>query len=253
MVLTFEERESDSPFVERIWRTQSERIDAFISIAVSHWELVVWKYNGKTNFTVRGPETKATSAPVPEDAEFFGIIFKLGAFMPHLPVSRLVDGAIDLPEATSRSFWLNGAAWQFPDYDNADTFVDRLVRDGLLVRDPVVPAALRGQLPDLTLRSVQRRFLRATGLAHSAVHQIERARQATILLKQGVSILDTVHEVGYADQSHMTRLLKRLIGQTPAQIVDSSRPEQMSFLFKTTTPVLSYDTNVRWTRQGAFT
>jgi AraC-like DNA-binding protein len=38
------------------------------------------------------------------------------------------------------------------------------------------------------------------------------------LLQQGVSILDTVYEVGYADQAHMTRSLKRLIGQTPTQI-----------------------------------
>ncbi len=232
--LAFEERLSDSPFVERIWRTQSERVAAFISIAASHWELVVWTQHGKTNFTVRGPETKATSVPVPEDAEFFGIVFKHGAFMPHLPVSRLVDGEVTLPEATSQSFWLKGSAWQRPDYDNADTFVDRLVRSGLLVQDPIVDAALRGRLPDLSLRSIQRRFLRATGLTHRAIYQIERARLATILLKQGVSILDTVHEAGYADQPHMTRALKRLIGRTPAQIVDCDRSEQMSYLFKTT-------------------
>ena len=62
-------------------------------------------------------------------AEFFGIIFKYGAFMPHFPVRDLVDGDLDLPDASSKSFWLNGSAWQFPNYENADTFVDRLVRE----------------------------------------------------------------------------------------------------------------------------
>jgi len=46
----------------------------------------------------------------------------------------------------------------------------------------------------LSLRTGQRHFLQATGMTHSTIRQIERARQATNLLKQGVSILDTVHE-----------------------------------------------------------
>jgi hypothetical protein len=33
------------------------------------------------------------------------------------------------PEQRAQSFWLNGSAWQFPDYDNVETFVDRLVRE----------------------------------------------------------------------------------------------------------------------------
>jgi helix-turn-helix protein len=235
MLLNFEDRLSDSPFVERIWRTQSERAGSFISLALSHWQMCVWRCQGKTTLTVRGPETKATPTLVPEDAEYLGIVFKLGTFMPHLPASRLVDGALDLPEARSQSFWLDSSAWQFPDYENADTFVDRLVRDGLLVREPVVDAALQGEPNELSSRSIQRRFARVTGVTHRAVYQIERARYATILLKQGVSILDTVQAAGFADQPHLTRSLKHLIGQTPAQILDKSGSQQLSYLFQTRT------------------
>ena len=46
--------------------------------------------------TVRGPETKATTAPVPADAEFFGIQFSLGTFMPGLPPGRLADSGLTL-------------------------------------------------------------------------------------------------------------------------------------------------------------
>ena len=226
MNLNFEGRESDSPFVEMIWRTQSERAGSFISVAESHWEMVVTNYRGRTTFTVRGPETKATLADFPAEAEFFGIVFKLGTFMPHLPVCQLRDrNDITLPEATNQSFWLLGAAWQLPDYENADTFIDQLVRDELLVRDPVVNAALQGQGNGLSSRSVQRRFLRATGLTHSTIDQIQRARQAMELLQNGVSILDTVDMADYADQPHLTRSLKRFAGQTPAQIVRPGQPE----------------------------
>ena len=220
--------------MERIWLTQSERTGDFLSVAASQWEIVVARYHGETTVTVRGPETKATPLHVTlVGGEFFGIIFKFGAFMPHLPVSNLVDGDINLPDASSKSFWLHGSAWHFPDYENADTFVDRLVRESLLDCDPIVEPVLRGELQDLSPRSIQRRVLQATGLTQGSIRQIERARYATTLLHGGVSIFDTVQKAGYADQAHMTRALKHFIGKTPAQIINKSEPEQMSLLFKT--------------------
>ena len=236
MIFKIEERRSDSPFVERIWRAQSERAGDFLSVAANHWEMVVSKYQGETVLTVRGPETLATPLHVSlVGAEFFGIDFKLGTVMPYLPASALVDGDVDLPEASRKSFWLNGSAWQLPNYENADTFVNRLVREDMLVCDPVVDSVLRGEPQELSPRTIQRHFMQATGLTHGTVRQIERARYATILLQQGVSILDTVDLAGYADQAHLTRSLRHFIGKTPAGIIHKSEPEQLSLLFKTTT------------------
>jgi hypothetical protein len=234
MIFTFDERLSDSPFVERIWRTQSERTGDFLSVAAGQWEMVVSKYRGETTVTVRGPETKATPLHVTlVGGEFFGIIFHHGTVLPYLPARDLVDRDVDLPDASGKSFWLNGCAWQFPSYENADTFVDRLVREEMLVHDPIVESALRGEPQELSPRSVQRRFLQATGLTQGAIRKIERARHATMLLQQGVSILHTVERAGYSDQAHLTRALKHLIGKTPAQVINKSEPEQMSLLFKT--------------------
>jgi AraC-like DNA-binding protein len=229
MDLKFDERLSDSPFVERIWRTHSESATSFISMALSNWQMCIWTENGKTNLTVRGPETKATRVPRPANTEFLGIVFKIGTFMPFLPGSHLVDADCTLPDASSRSVWLNGAAWEFPDYENADTFVEQLVREGMLRCDSVVEAALQDQPQEISLRSVQRRFSHTTGLTHGAVSQIERARYAVTLLKQGLSILDTVDQAGYADQPHLTRSLKYFTGQTPLQIIH--KPEPLSYLF----------------------
>jgi AraC-like DNA-binding protein len=235
MIIFDEDRPSDSPFVERIWRCHSEGTDPFRSIAASRCELVVSKLEGKVTMTVRGPETRATpQGDCPGDGEWLGILLKLGTFLPHLPTRTLVDTGVDLPAVSKKSFWLFGSVWQIPDYDTADTFVDWLVRQGLLARDPVVDAALHGHVEDRSTSTIQRRFLRATGLTQGAVRQIERARYATQLLQQGVSILDTVLEAGYFDQPHLTRSLSYLIGQTPAQIREHSRPEQMPFLYKTT-------------------
>ena len=114
-----------------------------------------------------------------------------------------------------------------------DTFVERLVREDLLICDPLIECILRGEPPELSPRSIQRRFVQATGLTQGSIRKIERARNATILFQQGVSILDTVERADYSDQAHLTRSLKYLIGKTPLQIINESEPEQMSLLFKT--------------------
>jgi AraC-like DNA-binding protein len=215
---TLDARPSDSPYVDHVWRAQSQAAGSFYSIAACHWELVVTTHRGRSTVTVRGPETKATRLEFPAGGEWFGIRFRLGTYLPDLPVGDLVDAAVNLPEAGSRSFFLHGASWLVPDFENADAFVGRLVRDGLLVREPVVEAALQGRLNGVSLRSVQRHFVQTTGLTQGAIRQIERARRAMTLLQQGSSILDVVHETGYYDQPHLTRSLKRFLGQTPAQI-----------------------------------
>ena len=234
MYIIDDERLSDSPFVERVWRAHSEGTDPLLSLAQSCWQIVVTTYDGKMSLTVRGPETKATPlGDCPTDREWFGILFQLGTFLPHLPARNLVDGELTLPQASRKTVWLSGSTFQFPTYENADTFVDWLVREGLLVCEPIVGAALQGQLKDLSLRSVQRRFVQSTGVTHATIRQIERARYATLLLKQGVSIIETIRKAGYFDQAHLTRSMKYFIGQTPAQILRQSRPEQLSFLYKT--------------------
>jgi len=224
----FEEKASGAPLVEKLWRTRSEPEQTFISVAETHWEIVVTRQAGTTYLTVRGPETRSSTAPIPEDAEFFGIQLKRGTFMSGLPVRELVDGGITLPEATASSFWLDGSAWEFPRFDNADVFVDRLVRSGLLVRDPVVEAAIDGEIRGVSVRTVQRRVLRTTGLTLTAIRQIDRAKRAAALLSQGIPIAETIGLTGYADQPHLTRALSRFIGQTPRQIALGGAPRQVA-------------------------
>ena len=229
-----------SPFVQEVWRTRSEPAEAFISVAVSRWEMVVTRQRGEASLTVRGPETRASAAPIPVDAEFFGVQFRLGTYMPCLPLLRLVDGALTLPQARAGSFWLHGSTWELPSFENAEVFLRRLVREGLLIRDPVVEEALEGHIPDRSERAVQRRVVRATGLTQSTIRQIQRAQTATQLLDRGLPIGDTVALAGYADQAHLTRSLRRFSGQTPGQIVRAQAPGQVSLPFKTTADGAGY-------------
>ena len=222
MSIMVEERLSDSPYVERVMRGRTVSDGALIRPAESHWHMVFVRYHGNIRPLVVGPWTSSGLTSYGEDAELLWIKFKLGAFMPHLPLRDCLDFEMMLPGAASHSsFWLKSAAWQVPDYDNVETFVERLVREEVLVRDPVVDAVLQGHALETPPRTVRHRFLHATGMSHSQIQQIARAQQAATLLQQGKSILDTVFEAGYTDQPHLTRSLKHWVGHTPAQILRS--------------------------------
>jgi hypothetical protein len=226
----FDTDAASSPLVQQVWQTRSAPDPSFISVAVSHWEMVVTRQDGTAELTVLGPETRATTASIPPDAAFLGIQFSLGTFMPSLPPGGLVDGAVTLEPATKRSVWLDGYRVELPGPDDVDLFVARLVRRGLLTHDPVPPAVLRGEVPSISARSVQRRVARATGLTHGAIRQIRRAERAVRMLADGRPTLDVVHQAGYADQPHLTRSLRRFAGQTPAEIATAA---EVSHLFKT--------------------
>jgi AraC-like DNA-binding protein len=148
-----------------------------------------------------------------------------------LPGSLRDHQDVTLPAATGHSFWLNGSALEYPDFDNTESFVSRLAKCGILSHDPVVDDTLLRRPAELSLRSAQRHFLRSTGVTYATFRQIERARYATTLLREGVSILDVVSRASYFDQAHLTRSLKRFIGETPTKIIRGHK--QLSFLYKT--------------------
>ncbi|MQM27882.1 helix-turn-helix domain-containing protein [Glycomyces sp. NEAU-7082] len=234
-------RPSDSPYVERVYQVTEDGApgtpppERMVSVANSNWELIAWTEDGVTNVSVRGPETRPTVVPIggAMDAAI-GVVFRHGAYLRNLPVAGLVDTSVMSPHATSRTFVLEGDEWEIPGYENAETFVDRLVRAGLLVRDPLVADVLAGDTPLLvTPRSVQRRVAAATGLTQGAIRQIERARQAAMLLRQGTAAADVVHLVGYHDQPHLARSMARFVGRKATQLQRPAPGEVLSLLYKT--------------------
>ncbi len=230
MNLIYEERLSDSPYVETVIQGRTDGDGSTIRPAECHWHMVIVKHHGRMQLLVVGPLLTSGVASWKGAAEVLWIKFKIGTCMPHLPLRNFVDIETPLPGAASRAFWLKGSAWSFPDYENADTFVDRLVRDEVLVCDPVVSSVLQGHPQAMSPRTVRHRFLQTTGLTQGHIRQYERAQQAVALLRQGQSILDTVYETGYFDQPHLTRSLKQFIGYTPAQIIEMSRPKPCRFV-----------------------
>lgn len=201
-------------------------------MAESGIELVVTRLLGLTVVTLRGPVTHATAIECPAHGEWLAIRFRLGTYFPRLPTSELLDHRdLHLPLHGRDRFWFAGLSWEIPAFDNAESFVERLARAGIVTRSHAAEAVEDGDVDWMSRRSVQRHFARATGLTFSGFQRIERARTAARLLMDGRSILDATFEAGYFDQAHLTKSVKQLVGMTPAQLI-RERP-QLSFSYKT--------------------
>jgi hypothetical protein len=130
----------------------------------------------------------------------------------------MVDRGLLHPTPSPRTFWLAQDALEIPTFDNAEGLIDRLIRRDLIVRDEIVEGVVEGRPRAIHPRSVQRHFLEAMGVTAKRLEQIQRACRAVELLAQGKRPVDVAIELGYADQSHMTRALKSIMGRTPSQV-----------------------------------
>jgi AraC-like DNA-binding protein len=92
-----------------------------------------------------------------------------------------------------------------------DCYAQRLTLNGL------------AEAAGLSRYAVLRAFRREIGIPpYSFVTQV-RVEQAKRLLREGVAIAAVAQRVGFADQSHLTRKFKRLLGVTPGAYARGAR------------------------------
>jgi len=224
MPSTYLERPSASPFVQNYAWGRTDDPGQTTHYPDGAWYMLLTRSQGRTRLAVGGPALCRWQQPHAAGTEWLGLRLALGAFLAPFPAQPFLNTLVELPGAGPTTFWLYSAAWEFPTLENVDTFVERLVRAEVLRPEPVVAAVLRDQPPALAACTVRRRFQRATGLTPGQLHQVERVRHAARLLQQGVSILDTVAAAGYYDQPHLTRAMRRFLGQTPAHLAQPPAP-----------------------------
>ena len=220
MAIIVEGRGSDSAYIKMVWNNQVISDYMLKCPADTHWNLVFTKHKGKVGVSIEPPTQKTFTCKQVAGSEVLSIQFKPGVFLPLFSRQSRDQTYIELPLASNQSFWLNGSTWQFPDYDNVEFFVKRLIREEILVREPLIYESLKKGHISVSERTLRRRYILATGLTPKTVEQIERAQKAALLLESGRPILDAVYEAGYADQSHLTRSLKRFSGLTPVQMMN---------------------------------
>jgi AraC-like DNA-binding protein len=218
MIVIPEQRLLESPYIEWIGHGYTVADGLEMRPAEYTWHLIFTRRVGTLRVLVVGALEEARPLSYVADAESLWIRFKVGTFIPRLPASATLNREIVLPEGSGNNFWLMDKVWEIPNFENAEIFVEHLLRAGTLAYDPLIEAALRDELADASERTIRYRFQHSTGLRQNYIRQIKRAERAVELLHQGNSIIDTAHDLGYADQPHLTRSLKRLLGYTPREL-----------------------------------
>lgn len=211
-------RNSDSPYIESVWEGIAERGGIHLTAADATIDLVCLKRKGVTRLLLSGPTSKVYVEPFEEGDEALTIRLRTGVYLPYMAGTKLTDVDTFLPNAGGKHFWLHSTSIAFPTFDNAEIFVDYLVKKGLLSRNIPLENALQNQPLSTTIRTLQRHSLATSGLTMNRIRQIKRAEQARNLLATDHSLTQVAYDVGYSNSGHMTIAFKQFFGRTPSAL-----------------------------------
>jgi helix-turn-helix protein len=183
------------------------------------WDIaIIRRAGGGLHILRTGLTTRPDVVEHAEGDEILTISFAASSFMAMMPGEAMLNEAVFLEAFGRRDFWIGPQVLEMPDFDNAEAFVGRLVRQGLVESNPLVGSLVDGAPKAMAERTMQRHFLRTTGLTYKHFSLIERAQKAMALLQQGQKAADVASALGYFDQAHMINSLRQIMGQTPGEI-----------------------------------
>lgn len=224
------------PFVSHYWLSHFD-------IGTIHWILpdgctdTVFEIGRATGARAYGVATHVSSCAVSAGYHYLGICFRpgqirrflrlpaalltnssmeiksLAGLQPETLADRIADGSVLQGLDRALISWLEKQSTTLDPVDRALQILDR--HNGN-VRIETVVAGL-----NLSRRQIERRFLDAVGMSPKSYAGIRRLQQAlTRISAQPTTPLATVAlDAGYADQSHMSRSFKRMLGQSPRAAV----------------------------------
>lgn len=207
-----------SPLVDAVTHTVFSGNGATLMQPDGCWDFVIIKSSGRTMVLRTGLTTKAVEHVFADGDEILSITFKPSAFMPLMPGERMLDEGVLLETIGRDRFWLGTDVMEIPTLENVDGFIAKLLANQAVEDNDIVASVVAGQPKAMSERTMQRHFLKTTGLTYKTFSQIERAQKAIGLLQQGRPAADVAFALGYADQPHLIRSLKAIMGQTPRQI-----------------------------------
>jgi AraC-like DNA-binding protein len=214
----WEHRDSSSPDIRTVWRAFVDEPDTYTVPGSEFWGISFARQaDGLLRAELDGPSLTSRTVASVRGEWYWGV--ELGAHVAVAGVdkSQILGLTASLPVESDRVA-LGGHWLHVPEWWQMEDFVAQLIDIRSLVVDPYVRRALQGDEDGYSRRSWQRRFRGVTGITRKQIEQLKRARHAFVLLRQGIPVSEAAHVAGYADQSHLTRALKLIEGETPGRI-----------------------------------
>ena len=218
-----ERRKDVHPLVQSVTHSVFTEAGSVEFLPDQCWDITFIR-NRQGTFVLRtGLTTRPVRFDVEPGDENFAIAFKPFAYMPLMPGDVMRDEGVMLDMAGPGRFMLGVQSFEIPRLDSVEDFVRRLLTTEAVETNRLVASVVSGHPDAATERTLQRHFLKTTGLTLKTYGQIVRARRALVLLGEGTPAAEVAFALGYADQPHLIRSLRTFMGTTPGQLARASQ------------------------------
>jgi hypothetical protein len=211
-------RTSHHPWIDTVWQTVCLSDGIYKATPDGSWDLILSVApDGQAMVFLSGQATEPVDVPYCACEHSVVISFAAHVYLAQDKEVR-TGAAIRLLPVDDDKFNLDGVELPLPTFSNAEQLVEKMVDANLLRSDDMVAKAFTATPKAASKRSVQQHFKKTTGITQKDFQLIRRAQDAVRRLKAGEKPAAVAAELGYTDQPHMTKSIKKIMGHLPSDL-----------------------------------
>lgn len=218
MVQKHSSRPSLHPWIDTVWQTVCLSDGLYSATPDGSWDLIrSISPEGESVVFLSGQATEPVEVPYRDGESSIVISFSAHVYLAQDKEPR-VGPEIRMLPVQGETFELDSVELPLPTFENIEPLVDAMIAAGLLLSDDLVARAFSETPKAASPRSTQLHFKRTTGITQKSFQMIRRAQEAVRRLKAGETPAGVAAELGYTDQAHMIKSIKKIMGALPSNL-----------------------------------
>ena len=218
MVQKHTSRQSSHPWIDTVWQTVCLSDGLYSATPDGSWDLIrSIAPDGKSMVFLSGQATEPIAVPYQDGESSVVISFSAHVYLAWDREPR-VGPEIRILPVLDEMFVLDGVDLPLPTFENVEPLVDAMIAAGLLLSNDMVARAFSETPKAASARSVQQHFKQTTVITQKSFQMIRRAQEAVRRLKAGEGPAGVAVDLGYTDQSHMIKSIKKIMGALPSNL-----------------------------------
>jgi hypothetical protein len=218
MVQKHTSRRSSHPWIDTVWQTVCLSDGLYSATPDGSWDLIrSIAPDGGSMVFLSGQATEPVEVPYRDGESSVVISFSAHVYLSQDREPRVGSDIRVLP-VRGETFTLDGVDLPLPTFETVEPLVDTMITAGLLLSNDLVARAFSDAPKAASPRSVQQHFKQTTGITQKSFQMIRRAQEAVRRLKAGEASAGVAADLGYTDQSHMIKSIKKIMGALPSDL-----------------------------------